>query len=116
MKTEKYRLFAAKVNDDTMKAAMNAKHSRITPAYVLVYKSGKKPAEEFKEMGDREIEFLTKADLQWLAESNIRIMEEFAEKHREEEEKARAKFFAEFKAELEAEEKKLMEERNDGGE
>lgn len=112
MKTERYRLYAAKPTDETMAEAMNSRYGMISSGYVLIYKSGKGTPPGFKEMGDKEVALLAKRDLRWLAEINIQIMEEFVAKHREAEKRARMKFLADFEAELQAEEAKLMEEKD----
>lgn len=114
MTTEKYFLFAAKTKPETMKVAMEEKYGMITPAYVLIYKTGEEAPAGFKKMGENELRLLTKRDLEWLTDTNLVIMEEFVRAHREEEERAMLKFMEEFRANLEAEQKKIMEEWEHG--
>ena len=114
MTTAKYNLFAAKTNPETMKAAMEEKYGRITPTYVLIYREGDESPAGFKQMGENELRFLTKRDLEWLTDTNIAVMEAFVKAHREEEERAMLKFMEEFRANLEAEQKKIREEWDHG--
>ena len=110
-KVIKYRLYAAKTDQSTVKTAFEAEWSRICGRYVLVYKRGKAP-EGFKEIAGKAMEMLTDADRQWVQETNAGIMMRFAAEHEDAQRRGVRKFARRFEDELKAERKKMEDERN----
>lgn len=68
-KVKKYRLFALPINDDCVKRGSKERFCRITPRYILIYKTGRKP-ETSVEITEKEIGRLTKEDEHWLWDCN----------------------------------------------
>ena len=100
---KKYRLFALRPDESGVKCATESEFSRITPKYVLIYKSGRKP-ENSVNIKSADLDRLTLADEQWLFESNLKIIAKEARKKRPETE-------AKLNAMVESLQKALEEER-----
>lgn len=112
MKTEKYHLYIAPFNQESVEVALSEAYSKASKTYVLVYKKGKKP-EGYKEITDENVHLLPKADRKWLLEVNVEVMKAFVEKHKQEAERAQKNFLEEFERELDNERKKLQERERD---
>lgn len=106
MKNIKYRLYAAAYSEKALRVALDQPYARVTGDYVLLYKRGAAP-DGFKQMTGEEIGYLSQADLKWLQETNIGIMELFVKEHVQEAERAGKKYLEDLRGELEAERKKL---------
>lgn len=102
MSAKKYRLFAMPTDSEGVKCAAENKYSRITPKYVLVYKSGRKPTNGVEVKSD-ELKCLTEADEQWLFESNLKIIAEEAKTKKPETAKRLNEMIAELERALEEE-------------
>lgn len=103
---ENYRLYAAMLNEKTMRAALETPYARISGGYALIYKRGKAP-DGYREMTGKALGLLTDAEKQWLEETNIAIMEQFVKKHEEAQKRGIRKFAARFEEELRAERERL---------
>lgn len=81
-----YRLFAMPLTSENITIASNERFSRATPfpapGYVLIYTDAEKPdgAEEITK--DR-VELLSPADEQWLFDSNVALIAEEIELHKD---------------------------------
>lgn len=106
MRTERYRLYAAKNTEKNASYAFEVDYFRITEHYILVYKRGKSP-EGYKEIRESDTGLLSESDLAWLRETNIAIMQDYMVRHDTECRRAQEKFLSRFRKELEAERKKI---------
>lgn len=112
-KVQKYRLFAARCSAETMEIAMETPYARIANGYILLYKPGKCP-EGYAELTDKADELLNDTEKAWLRETNLAILEAFAQKHQEAARKGMIAFGKRFEKELQAEIRKETEAVTDG--
>ena len=111
MRIEKYRLYAALLNEKTMRIAIETPYARISKNYALIYKRGNAP-EGYKEIPEKAMPLLTQEEKQWLQETNVAVMTAFAEKHQKAQKRGIRKFAARFEEELRAERKKMEDEHH----
>lgn len=112
MKTERYRLYIAPFNADTVQFALDEPYSRATETHVMIYKRGKGP-NGYKELPSNMVHLLPAQDRKWIMEINILLMRQFVKKNREKEERAGRKFVEEFEKELEKEREKMRKGSGD---
>ena len=112
MRTEKYRLYIGMLTPENITTALNEAYSRATKTHVLIYKQGKGP-EGFKEITDADVFRLPNADLKWLKEVNMAVIQKFMLQHEEKQRKAEKKFLEEFEKELQKEREKLSKQDGD---
>lgn len=111
-KVEKYKLFAAICNADTMRIALETPYSRVSNGYILLYKQGDAPA-GYKEMTPEILEILTDDEKKWLKDVNLAIIQLFLQEHKEEARKGMLAFGKRFERELQSEVEKRTEAAKD---
>ena len=73
-KPTKYRLFVLPLNEETVRKAEQARFSRITVDYVLIYKAG--TMKNAVEVTEAEAHRLTEAERRWLLDCNLALIAE----------------------------------------
>lgn len=111
-KVEKYKLFAAICNAETMRIALETPYSRVSNGYILLYKQGDAPA-GYKEMTPEILEILTDDEKKWLKDVNLAIIQLFLQEHKEEARKGMLAFGKRFERELQSEVEKRTEAAKD---
>lgn len=102
-----YKLYALEVNKAGIETASNERFCRITPFYILVYSCADEAPAGAIEITQTETHRLSKQDEQWLLDCNIVILTEEAKKHETE-------IAKDMSARIDAMEKYLAENRQEG--
>lgn len=104
-----YFLSALETTDENIRLACGYRFQRITPEYILVY--CEEIPENAVEIKADQIDALSRSDAEWLAKTNLTILNEFAEKHAD----SAKKSFADFMVELDQNIKKEIEKAEKEG-
>ena len=108
-----YRLFAAPVNAETIRLAAEERFSRMTAAYILIYRKRKPRALPCVEVRGDDLNRLTERDRAWLRDSILVILTEAAAKSRNETQARMNALMDNLEAALREEQEKLRREDGD---
>lgn len=97
-----YRLYAAKVAEETAEKAARNRFHRLTPGYILLY-TCRKPGKPWVEVEGYDLHRLTKADETWLWDCAFALTAEAMERRKGEANEALAELVDRFEKALEAE-------------
>ncbi len=97
-----WRLFVMKPDRESIKAALEARFSRVNERYVLIY--SEKPMNAV-EIGEDEVWRLNAAETEWLAGCNVQLLLEDAQKRQDEIRKNLAEKIAALEKALENQQK-----------
>lgn len=98
-------------NDKNMAVATRYRFQRITPTYILIYADEEPSDKNCTEIKAEDISSLSKQDFQWLEDSNIILLREFVEEHKESQVQSLKKFFEELDKNIKEELKEKDGER-----
>jgi hypothetical protein len=98
-------------NDKNMAVATQYRFQRITPSYTLVYTDEEPEGVNCTEIKAEEISNLSRKDFQWLADSNLILLREFVEEHKDSQVQSLKKFFEELDKNIKEELKEKDGER-----
>lgn len=108
-----YRLYGAVLDGERVREAERERYCFIGMGYILIYRRKLRRAKPgWKEM--RDLTVLPPAAAEWLRQSNMEILEEFAERHAEDARSGKEQFLERFERELEAEARRLREKDREG--
>lgn len=107
-KPEVYRLFAAKVTEETAAEAAGNRFHRLTPGYILLYTS-KAPGKAWVEVQGKDLQRLTKADETWLWDCGLALTAEVMQRRKGEAVKNLGEMVDQLERELQAEQEKGSE-------
>ena len=111
MKTKSYKLYAAAVNPDTLRVALNTQYARVCGRYALVYKTGRCPA-GYKLVTEPTLSILSDDDRKWVNEINTEILENFAIEHQESVRKGVMVYADRFESALKTQREEMEAEKN----